>query len=124
MTAIHFILRRFLLLLALSATTSFSQAQIRLPKVFGDNMVLQRQQPIPFWGNATAGQQVTVELAGKRYTTRADVHGKWKLKTDAFSHGGPYQISIYVGGKKQESIQLKNVMIGDVWIASGQSNME
>ena len=124
MTAINYVTRHFLLLLALSAITSFSQAQIRLPKVFGDNMVLQRQQPIPFWGTATPGQQVTVELAGKRYTTRADVHGKWKLKTDAFSHGGPYQISVYEGDKKQEPIQLKNVMIGDVWIASGQYNME
>lgn len=116
--------RKYMLLFALGAVTSFANAQVRLPKVFSDNMVLQRQQPIPFWGTAAAGKQVTVELAGKRFRTTAAADGKWKLKTAAMKHGGPYLISIYEGDDKQQARQVRNVLIGDVWFASGQSNME
>jgi sialate O-acetylesterase len=116
--------RKLTFLIAASVISNFAIAQVRLPKVFSDHMVLQRQQPIPFWGTATAGKQVTVKIAGKRYRTAADKDGKWKLQTASMKPGGPHNVSIYEDSDTLKAITFKNVLIGDVWFASGQSNME
>lgn len=89
-------------------------------------MVLQRHKPIPVWGWADAGEKVTVELsgsgiAGKIKTVKAGKDGKWMLRLDAENEGGPY--SLIVKGKKN-TITLDDVLIGEVWICSGQSNMQ
>lgn len=96
-------------------------AEIRLPRLFGDNMVLQRDKPIAVWGWAAPGEKVTVHFNGQTKTVRTDKQGQWSLRLDPMSAGGPYQM-IVNGGKSDKT--FNNVMIGEVWICSGQSNME
>lgn len=93
-----------------------------LPAVFSDNMVLQQQTQVPIWGQADKGKTVKVipSWDGKAYTVSTDAQGNWKLDIPTPKAGGPYEISISDG----KSIKLSNVMIGEVWICSGQSNME
>jgi len=93
---------------------------VSLPNVIGSNMVLQRNESLPIWGWAAAGESVTVELVGKKAKTKADSDGKWQVKLPKFKAGGPYQMT--VTGKN--TIQLSNILIGEVWVCSGQSNME
>lgn len=95
-------------------------AEVILPKIFSDNMVLQRNQPIQVWGWAKASESVTVTLNGVAAKTKADKNGNWKLSLKAMSHGGPYQLVV----KGKNTITLRNILIGDVWVGSGQSNME
>ncbi|NII29737.1 sialate O-acetylesterase [Pseudoflavitalea sp. X16] len=101
-----------------------SNAQISLPKVFGDNMVLQRGISIPVWGKASPGKLVIAELGTVRATTKAGKDGKWMLRFPKFKAGGPYVLKIAESGKPNAAIELKGILIGDVWLASGQSNME
>lgn len=96
------------------------RAEVKLPAVFGDNMVLQRDQPLKIWGWASAGEAVTVQLNGQRLSTKADKNGDWWVKLDPLSAGGPYELRV----SGQNELVIKNVLIGDVWICSGQSNME
>ena len=107
---------------ALWGCTGVLQAKVVLPSVFTDNMVLQQKTDITFYGDATKNKQLTVKTGwnGKEYHTEADGQGKWSLKIPIPAAGGPYEIT-FSDGKK---LQLKNVMIGEVWFCSGQSNME
>lgn len=109
-----------LLFVALCSLSAFSA--ITLPSLFTDNMVLQQQSEVAVWGWAKGGSNVTVLTSwnGKKYSTRTDGSGKWKLKVTTPAAGGPYQITISDG----TPLQLKNILIGEVWICSGQSNME
>ena len=99
-------------------------AQITLPKVFGDSMVLQRGIKIPVWGSASPGQHIIAALGKFRATAIADHAGQWKLHFPVLKAGGPYALSISETGKPNTEIKLKGILIGDVWLASGQSNME
>jgi len=90
-----------------------------MPTVFSDHMVLQRGREIHVWGNADAGETVAVSLAGQSANTTTEGAGKWSVRLPALSAGGPF--TMVIRGKKE--ITIKDVMIGDVWIASGQSNM-
>ena len=96
--------------------------EIKLPSIFIDNMVLQQQTDAAIWG--TAGKNSTVKITtswnNKSYSTRAGSDGKWKQKVSTPGAGGPYEITISDG----KILKLKNVMIGEVWVCSGQSNME
>jgi sialate O-acetylesterase len=103
---------------------TFCYAQITLPKVFGDNMILQRDLQIPVWGDATPGATVVAQLGKIHATAKADNSGKWMLRFPKFTAGGPYTLTIAESGKPQAGIMLKGILIGDVWLASGQSNME
>lgn len=106
-------------LLVLSGTM---YAKIVLPSMFSDNMVLQQQTDAPVWGQAKSGStvKVTTSWNGKTYETKADKEGQWKLSVSTPKAGGPYEMTLTDGSK----LTLKNVMIGEVWICSGQSNME
>lgn len=106
-------------LLMLSGVMS---AKIVLPPMFSDNMVLQQEANAPIWGEAQPMKtvKVTTSWDGKTYETKANEAGKWKLSVHTPTAGGPYEL-ILTDGKK---LVLKNVMIGEVWICSGQSNME
>lgn len=95
-------------------------AAVILPKIFSDNMVLQRNQPIQVWGWAKASESVTVTLNGATARTKADKNGNWRLSLKAMSHGGPYELVV----KGKNTITLRNILIGDIWVGSGQSNME
>jgi sialate O-acetylesterase len=113
----------FLAILVVFVITSANLvAQIKLPAIFGDNMVLQQQTDVAFWGNATANSNVSVKTSwnGKSYSAHADKDGNWKVKVATPSAGGPYTVTTSEGN----SITLRNVMIGEVWVCSGQSNME
>lgn len=101
---------------------SFASAAIRLPYFFSDNMVLQQQTDAAIWGWATAGSNVQVITSWNKakYSAKADANGKWKLKVKTPAAGGPYNITISDG----TPVALKNVLIGEVWLCSGQSNME
>ena len=90
-----------------------------MPSLFSDHMVLQQGREVAVWGKADAGEKISVALAGKGATTTSDAHGSWIVHLPALSAGGPFTLSIR--GKKE--ILIKDVMIGEVWIASGQSNM-
>ena len=100
------------------------QAQVSLPKVFGDNMVLQRELEIPVWGISTPGANIIAELGNTKSTAKADPEGKWTVHLPKFKAGGPYTLKIYEEAKPSEGVVLNGILIGDVWLASGQSNME
>lgn len=95
-------------------------ADVRLPKIFGNGMVLQRNQPIAVWGWADPNESVTVSLNKQTKTITATSEGKWLVRLDAERAGGPYQLA--VNGKNK--LEFTDVLVGDVWICSGQSNME
>ena len=98
-------------------------AQIRLPAIIGDSMALQQRSSDPLWGWAPAGQLISVKaswMRGAPVQTRADASGRWMLHLKTPAAGGPYTIRISGG----DTINLRGVMIGEVWICSGQSNME
>lgn len=92
-----------------------------MPTVFSDNMVLQRERPIPVWGQADANAEITVTLGEgtATATTKADGHGKWMVRLPAQPAGGPHTLTV----KGRNPVTFKNVMIGEVWVCSGQSNM-
>lgn len=96
-----------------------AQADIRLPAVFSDNMILQREMKVPVWGWADPGENIVVELGGHVAATFAGDDGKWKLYIGPLDAGGPFELKI--SGKN--TILVKNVLVGEVWICSGQSNM-
>ena len=101
--------------------TSNLLAEVSLPKVLGNGMVLQRRQPVPIWGYALAGEKVTVQFANKVKETVADANGNWKVMLDAMEASATSR-SMTITGKN--IIQLKNILVGEVWLCSGQSNME
>lgn len=116
-------------LLCLCAT-SMVNAKVKLPALISDGMVLQREQPIKVWGTADAGESVQVKFlknatptgvkGGKlkvAYTVTADANGRWTLTLPAMKPGGPYILQV-------NDIELKDILVGDVWLCSGQSNME
>ena len=106
--------------LALTLLTFTANAEVRLPNVFGDHMVLQRDQAIPVWGWSDAGEKVVVTLAGQRAETTADTDGKWSVKLDALPAGGPHEM-VVAGGNR---LTFHDVLLGEVWVCSGQSNMQ
>ena len=95
--------------------------EVKLPRIFSSNMVLQQGIEIPVWGWADKSERITIEFKGETYKAKANKEGKWMVKLPSQEYGGPYSIAI--AGKKNK-IQFDNVMIGEVWICSGQSNME
>lgn len=95
-------------------------AEVTLPWIFSDNMVLQRDIPINVWGWAKSGERITVAIQGQKVSTRSTSRGEWKVKLNPIAAGGPFEMTIT--GKN--TIVLKNILAGDVWICSGQSNME
>ena len=99
---------------------SVASAQVHLPKIFGDSMVLQRGKPIPVWGWADKNEKITVQFNRQVKNTVSGADGKWKLKLDPESAGGPYQLII----KGKNTVVVNNVLVGEVWVCSGQSNME
>ena len=96
-------------------------AQLQLPAFFGDHMVLQRDMPIKVWGEATPGKRVVVEMAGKKSSAKADKTGRWSLYLPAMKAGGPYTMVVKSG---KEMLKYEDVLMGEVWLCSGQSNME
>ncbi|MEX2174893.1 MAG: sialate O-acetylesterase [Pirellulaceae bacterium] len=111
---------RFALALAAALLAGPAWADVKLPHIFGDHMVLQQKTEAPVWGWADADEEVTVTLGEAKATTKAGADGKWMLKLATPAAGGPFWLNV----KGKNSITLVDVMVGEVWVASGQSNME
>jgi len=122
MKELKYVFASVLLILIISGC-SFSggpATDIKLPALFNDNMVLQRDISLPVWGTANPGGELQVKINGQLKNATAGEDGKWRTDLDKMPAGGPYTLTIM--GK--DTINYKNVMVGEVWIASGQSNME
>jgi len=96
-----------------------AQAEIRLPHVFGSHMVLQRNRPVRVWGWADEGERVQVTLAGSSSSAQTDAEGRWQVALLGLAAGGPHAMTV-VG---TNTIRFDDVLIGEVWLCSGQSNM-
>src|SRR5205085_11138314 len=105
---------------AILFSASSALADVRLPALFTDHMVLQQGQKNRVWGSADPGEEVIVTIAGQRQTAKASEKGKWQVTLDALPVGGPHTLSIT--GKNK--LAVEDVLVGEVWICSGQSNME
>lgn len=92
-----------------------------MPHIFSSDMVVQRDQPVNVWGWAKKNERVEVMFNGQTKRAKADAEGKWRVQLDAMAHGGPYTLSVK---GKNNTIILTNILVGDVWVCSGQSNME
>ncbi|MBN8456994.1 MAG: 9-O-acetylesterase [Verrucomicrobia bacterium] len=114
------IVRLFGMAVLIGLGTTPSHAEIRLPKIFGSHMVLQQGKPVILWGWSNPGETVTTQLGAGKQSTVANDKGEWKLSLPAMNAGGPHAIRI----SGTNEILLDDVMIGEVWLCSGQSNME
>lgn len=103
--------------------TSLCAADLRLGSLFSDHMVLQRDKPIAVWGWTDAGESVTVSFAGQLKSAIAAADGKWSLKLDAIAASAEPR-ALLVTGKEGRKVEVKDVLVGEVWLGSGQSNME
>jgi sialate O-acetylesterase len=100
---------------------SATQAQLKTARLFSDHMVLQRNKQIPIWGWADKNARVTLNLNGQTVTVKADEAGNWKAFIKPMKEGGPYTLTV---ASKKEKLAYNDVMLGEVWVCSGQSNME
>ncbi len=110
--------RTHLIPILLLAAASATQAEVKLHALFTDGAVLQRELPVPVWGTANDGEKVTVSLAGQTATTTAK-DGKWQVKLKPLKAGGPHVLTVEGTNK----LEVKDVLVGEVWLCSGQSNM-
>lgn len=115
-------MKRVIICLVAALMTFGAEAKITLPRLVGDNMVLQRNTEVNLWGEATPSKKVTITTSwnDQTYRTTADKDGKWAVKVATTEAGGPYTITISDG----EKVVLNNILLGEVWICMGQSNME
>lgn len=109
------------MLFAVVAVTNTTFGQLSTSKLFGNHMVLQRNHNLPVWGHAESNQKVTVMLNGQSISAKADPSGNWKVTLSPMKEGGPYEMKITAG---KETLTYTDVMLGEVWLCSGQSNME
>ncbi|TAE49734.1 MAG: sialate O-acetylesterase, partial [Bacteroidetes bacterium] len=114
-------MKRLLLLLTLVALWSYLRADVRPARVFADHMVLQRGQPVPVWGWAKPGEKITLTFNGQTLRTQAAKDSTWRIDLVPMQAGGPFTMTL--AGKKN-TVTLQDILIGEVWICSGQSNME
>lgn len=100
---------------------SLAFGQIEMPELFSDHMVLQRNMPIPVWGKASPDETLSLTLGDNQYQVKADFYGNWKTDLPAMKAGGPFELKIQ---SSNQTILIKDILIGEVWLCSGQSNME
>jgi len=110
----------FVVLVCCGCSTTRGASPLTLNTMFGSNMVLQREQKVPIWGKSKPGQEVTVALNGQRKSAVADPNGDWRVLLDPMSAGGPLEITV---SDRKKTLKMENVMVGDVWLCAGQSNM-
>lgn len=113
-------MKKIILFFVASFTGFISYGQLKLPALVSDSMVLQRDIPVKIWGWNLSGKEVKVSFNNKVYKAKPDKNNKWFITLDANQAGGPHNINIATEG---QSIKLKEILFGDVWLCSGQSNM-
>ncbi|RZL14118.1 MAG: sialate O-acetylesterase, partial [Hymenobacter sp.] len=106
--------------LLLLGAVPVAQAQVRLPRLVSNGMVLQREAPVRIWGWAKPGEAVSVAFQNKTYRATTGLDGQWRVMLPAMQAGGPYDLTI----KASNELTVKDILVGDVWLCSGQSNME
>lgn len=114
----------FLLIVGCFSCFPKKNLHIELTPLFSDHMVIQRDRPFHIWGKATAGEEISVSATwanAQQTTTTSDTQGKWSLEMPAPAAGGPYEIYVSIG---DSVLTIEDVLVGEVWLASGQSNME
>ncbi len=104
--------------LVIAATTIASWADVSLPEIFSDNMVLQQKAKVPVWGTADEGEEISVEIQSKTKKATAK-DGRWRVTFKNLKHGGPYTMTV----SSANTIEFNNVLVGEVWVCGGQSNM-
>ncbi|WP_018016191.1 sialate O-acetylesterase [Teredinibacter turnerae] len=110
-----------LLLFTLSfALAQYANAAVKLPRLLSDGLILQRETPNTIWGWASPNEKISVSVDGKTFKAKASTSGDWSVKIPAYDAGGPYTISV----EGENTLTIKDVYFGDVWVASGQSNMQ
>ncbi len=110
----------FLTLLLFALMPAAVRAELKLPSLVSDHMVLQRDVPLPIWGWADPDAEVTVAIAGQTRHAKADAEGRWELTLDKLSVGQPQTLSV---SSADQVVTVRDVLVGDVWLCSGQSNM-
>ena len=110
-------MKRFVIFFVAFLSVTFAGAKVSLPQLFQSGMVLQRGKAIPVWGKAEPGETVTVRFNKKEFTTTADADGNWRVDLPKMKAGGPYELTV-------DSLQFTDILIGDVWLCSGQSNID
>jgi sialate O-acetylesterase len=110
----------FLSLLACGMALVPAAAAVKLPAVFSSHMVLQREKPLTFWGWAEPNEEITVQLNTQSRSAKANERGEWKVTLPAMTAGGPYKVTV----RGSSTVEFEDVMVGEVWLCSGQSNME
>ena len=106
--------------LALMFVTASVQAEVKMPNIFGSNMVLQRDKNVPVWGWAAPNEKITVKFNGQTKETVATESGKWQVTLDPMTAGGPFKLEV----SGTNALAFDNVLVGEVWLCSGQSNMQ
>jgi len=112
---------------AIALITVAASAAVQVASPFGDHMVLQQQRPVPVWGTADAGEKVSVEFGGKTKSTVADASGHWRGDLDpqrASAEPADLIVSAVGGSKQSSDVIFQDVLVGEVWLCGGQSNME
>jgi len=112
--------RWILAAVALAAAAPRASADVTLPRLFGDHLVLQRDTPLPVWGWAEPGERVTVSLAGAEASVIAREDSRWSVELPAMEAGGPHRLVV----KARNELVVDDLLVGEVWLCSGQSNME
>src|SRR5437016_6068150 len=97
-----------------------TRAEVRLPAVFSSHMVLQQEKPVIIWGWASPNEQITIQIATETRQIRANERGEWKAVLPVLKAGGPLTLTI----RGSNTVQFDDIMVGEVWLCSGQSNME
>jgi sialate O-acetylesterase len=113
----------FIALVGLNLDSRFARADVALPAVIGNNMVLQRDKPVPIWGTAAAGEKVTVKFASQTKSATTGDDGRWRITLDPLA-AKPDQKPQQMEVQGSNTITVENILIGEVWLCSGQSNME
>lgn len=101
-------------------TSCLPVVAVSLPAIFGDHMVLQRGQANPVWGKASPGETITVRIDGQEHRATVGKDGRWRVELDAMPAGGPHVLEV----SGRETLQFEDVLVGEVWLCSGQSNMQ
>ncbi|MDC0274323.1 MAG: sialate O-acetylesterase [Planctomycetaceae bacterium] len=115
----HQFLKTVAAVVFVASASMSAHADVKLPSIFGDHMVLQREIPCKIWGWADAGEKVTVKIGEQSHSATADKDGYWRLNLKPLKAGGPHQLTI----KGNNEVTFEDVLVGEVWVCSGQSNM-
>jgi sialate O-acetylesterase len=117
----RFDLPALLAIAVLAVMPRTTRAELQVGLLFSDGVVLQRDQSVPVWGTASPGSEITVGFRGQAASARADAQGRWQVELAATHAGGPFDMKISMG---EETLVVRDILVGDVWVCSGQSNME